>query len=177
MRNTFLLALALCLPSLSVLAQDASSAVATKFTNRSISIGLLVDDLEASRHFYVDLLGLVETRRFSIDEDFGRRSGLSEGVAFEVVVVKPEGADEATEIKLVQFNEAIPQQAGGPVQGSRGMRYMTLFVADVKAVVARLTEEGISLEGECPLELGNGADFVVVKDPNGVFVELIGPSK
>ncbi len=174
MRTTLLLTLALCLASLSSFAQKADTAVVTKFANRSISIGLLVNDLEASKHFYIDLLGLVETRRFPIDEDFGTRSGLSDGVPFEVFIVKPEGADEATEIKLVQFKNPLNQQADGPIQGSNGVRYMTLFVEDVMAVVERLKADGIELEGECPLKLGNGADFVVVKDPDGVFVELIG---
>jgi len=172
-----LLTLAFCLASFSSLAQEVDAPVATKFTNRSISIGLLVNDLEASKHFYVDLLGLVETRSFPIDEDFGTRSGLSDGVPFEVFIVKPEGADEATEIKLVQFKDPLAQNADGPIQGSNGVRYMTLFVDDVMAVVERLKADGIELEGECPLKLGNGADFVVVKDPDGVFVELIGPGK
>jgi len=131
MRTSLLfLTLTFCLASISSLAQEADAPVVTKFTNRSISIGLLVN---------------------------------------------PEGADEATEIKLVQFKDPLNQKADGPIQGSNGVRYMTLFVDDVMAVVERLKAEGIALEGECPLKLGNGADFVVVKDPDGVFVELIGP--
>lgn len=175
MRYLLLLAFACCLATLTCVAQEANVPI-TKFANRSISIGLLVNDLEASKHFYVDLLGLVETRNFPIDEDFGSRSGLSDGVPFEVFIVKPEGAEEATEIKLVQFKEPLPQKAASPIQGSNGVRYMTLFVDDVMAIVERLKADGIELEGDCPLKLGNGADFVVVKDPDGVFVELIGPS-
>ncbi|MFK8057532.1 MAG: VOC family protein [Saprospiraceae bacterium] len=177
MRTSLLFIFALCFASLPSFAQDAPEAVVTKFANRSISIGLLVNDLEASKHFYVDLLGLVETRNFSINEDFGTRSGLSDGVPFEVFIVKPEGADQATEIKLVQFKDPLAQKAEGPIQGSNGVRYMTLFVDDVMAVIERLKADGLTLEGECPLKLGNGADFAVVKDPDGVFVELIGPSK
>jgi catechol 2,3-dioxygenase-like lactoylglutathione lyase family enzyme len=173
MRTTLLLTLAFCFPSLSSFAQEADAPV-TKFANRSISIGLLVNDIEESKHFYVDLLGLVETRSFPIDEDFGIRSGLSDGVPFEVFIVKPEGADEATEIKLVQFEEPLDQKAEGPIQGSNGVRYITLFVDDVMAIVERLQADDIKLEGECPLKLRNGADFAVVKDPDGVFVELIG---
>jgi len=39
----------------------------------------------------------------------------------------------------------------------------------------RLKQAGVQTLGETPIETGNGNWLVAVKDPDGNFIELIGP--
>jgi catechol 2,3-dioxygenase-like lactoylglutathione lyase family enzyme len=43
--------------------------------------------------------------------------------------------------------------------------------------LARLKQAGVKLLGETPVSLGDKRQLVAVRDPDGNFVELIGPAK
>jgi len=53
---------------------------------------------------------------------------------------------------------------------------LTLYVKDLDRALDRLKRAKVPLLGETPLDLGGGTHIVVVKDPDGHFIELIGPS-
>ena len=144
------------------------------YDNPVVAIGLVVGDLDASRAFYGELLGFRETGGFPIDSSFGRRSGLSDGVPFEVVILQPGGAAAGTQLKLVHFAEGAGDAGVGPIQSRRGVRYLTLYLDDIAPAVARLRAAGVAFEGETPMTLGDGRGFALVRDPDGVLVELIG---
>ncbi|MBZ0258905.1 VOC family protein, partial [bacterium] len=59
-----------------------------EFTSKVIQIGMIVSDLDASVKFYTDVVGLTEQPGFDVDGDFGKRSGLTDGTAFSVKVLK-----------------------------------------------------------------------------------------
>ncbi len=58
-----------------------SSYAQSNFTSKTIGIGVVVADIERSLDFYVNGIGMVKTGNFTINEDFGKRSGLTNGVA------------------------------------------------------------------------------------------------
>lgn len=168
-----LLALSAALaPSGTLLAQGAP-AVPT-YTRPAMSVAIVAADVEASRDFYVGALGFVEAGGFPIDSAFGRASGLTGGAPFEVAIVKPLDDPGATEVKLVSFAADPPRSPGDGIQARRGAQYVTLYLADVAPVVERLRARGYAFEGETPLVLPDGRTFALVRDPDGVYVELIG---
>ncbi len=143
------------------------------FDKPTISIGLVASDMEASYAFYTEVIGLQEVGAFTVDSTFSKRSGLSGGVAFDVKILKVENSETASELKLVSFQK----EGSGKdryIQEQNGMRYMTLFVNTMDAISERIKESGIPLLSEPGLTIGDGRKFVLIQDPDGVFVELIG---
>lgn len=69
----------------------------SNFTNKSIGVGVVVADMERSLDFYVNGIGMVKTGNFTINEEFGKRGGLTGGVATNVNILKLENSPEASE--------------------------------------------------------------------------------
>ncbi len=42
-------------------------------------------------------------------------------------------------------------------------------------ILKRIKQHKVKLLGETPIGLGENASFVLIRDPDGTFVELIGP--
>ena len=63
------------------------------------------------------------------------------------------------------------------IHSHTGMRYFTLLVKDLTPVLARIKDRKIKLLGETPVPLGASSHFILIQDPDGTFVELIGPMK
>ena len=55
------------------------------------------------------------------------------------------------------------------------MSYITIRVADMADALARLKKAKVKLLGETPASLGGNTRITVFRDPDGNFVELIGP--
>jgi catechol 2,3-dioxygenase-like lactoylglutathione lyase family enzyme len=120
-------------------------------------VGLVVSDLERSRRFYADALGLEEVPRpanFTFDGAWFRFGG--------------------TEIHLLSDAHAT----GGagqrdPGEGAeRGMTHHLAFaVEDLDTACARLAEHGVALEGG-PMPRGDGYVQVFFLDPDGHVLEL-----
>lgn len=109
---------------------------------------LEAEDLDASRHFYGDLLGLVETRKGERRED---RRWFLIGETGRLGLWTP--------------------QVG--LAGGRGGRHVhfAMHVADAEldAIIARFDSEEIAYEG--PIQLGPGR-AIYLTDPDGNVVEL-----
>ncbi|MCF8226290.1 MAG: VOC family protein [Bacteroidales bacterium] len=144
-------------------------------SNGIIHIGVVVKDLEESLYFYHRILGMKEVREFSIDEDFGNRSGLSRGVPFNVKVLQLKEGEYSTNWKLMSFEEqsVIPEKQN--IQDDIGVQYVTINVEKLEPYIRRLKENNIQLLGKTPVPLSSDRHFVLIKDPNGIFIELIGP--
>src|SRR5688500_904668 len=52
----------------------------SNFSSELIGVGVVVSDLERSLDFYINEIGMVKAYSFTINEDFSKRSGLSNGV-------------------------------------------------------------------------------------------------
>lgn len=120
-------------------------------------VGLVVSDLDRSRRFYSEALGLEEVPRppnFTFDGAWFRFGG--------------------TEIHLLAEAHTTGG-AGQPDPGAgaaRGMTHHLAFeVEDVAAACERLSENGIALEGG-PMPRGDGFVQVFFRDPDGYVLEL-----
>lgn len=122
-------------------------------------VTLVVADLERSRQFYVDLLGMEEVPR----PDFG-----FPGLWFQAGM---------TQIHL---------NAAGPEAGSAGIRYdapkvtralhIAFAVEDAEAAASSLRQRGVDITAG-PRRRPDGAVQLYVLDPDGHQVEITSPAK
>jgi catechol 2,3-dioxygenase-like lactoylglutathione lyase family enzyme len=148
------------------------------FTDGVIHIGVVTKDLDASVAFYTDVIGMKNTGGFEVDAAFGKTSGLTRGLPLSVTVLKLKDSPEAAQFKLMSFEKDAQTPKSAHIEDALGMQYITLMVTDLTPVVARLEKAGIPFLGETPVPLGDsGNHFVLVQDPDGTFIELIGPMK
>ena len=147
----------------------------SNFSSKLIGVGVVVSDLERSLDFYVNGIGMVKTGGFSLDEDFAKRSGLSDGVPVAIIVLKLEDSEEANEWKLMSFGKEASHPQQKFIQDDTGMQYITLNVKALKPVMERLEKMNVPFLGSTPTALNGNLQFLLVQDPDGTFVELIGP--
>lgn len=152
-----------------------TSYAQSNFSSKLIGVGVVVSDLERSFDFYVNGIGMVKTGGFDLDKDFTKRSGLSNGVPFSVTVLKLEDSPEANEWKLMSFGKKASHPEQKFIQDDVGMQYITINVKALKPVMARLKERDVPFLGSTPTRLNENLHFLLVQDPDGNFVELIGP--
>ena len=172
MRRT-MIALAL-LPLLA----GAATAGESPFTEGAIHIGVVTKDLDTAVTFYTDVIGMAKTGGFEVDAEFGKASGLTRGLPFSVTVLKLKDAPDAAQFKLMSFEKDAKTPKSAYIEDALGMQYVTLMVDDLTPFVARIKAAGVAFLGETPVPLGDsGNHFVLVQDPDGTFIELIGPMK
>lgn len=150
-------------------AQDTS-----EFKGGTIDMGIIASDLDASLKFYTQVVGMQVAREFSVNADFAKKAGLSDGNGqIDVTVLKTIDNENATELKLMTFGKKTSTK-DRYLGDKNGMRYLTIFVKSIEPHVKRIKESGIPFLGETPVKLADGRDFILIQDPDGVFVELIG---
>jgi catechol 2,3-dioxygenase-like lactoylglutathione lyase family enzyme len=147
----------------------------SNFSSKLIGLGVVVSDLERSLDFYVNGIGMVKTGSFTINAEFSKRSGLSNGVPAAVTVLKLEDSPEANEWKLMSFGKKSTQLTKKFIQDDTGVQYITINVKALKPVIERLKQKNVKFLGTTPTPLNQKSHFVLVQDPDGTFIELIGP--
>ncbi|MER3376637.1 MAG: VOC family protein [Allomuricauda sp.] len=141
--------------------------------NPSISIAMIASDMDTSYDFYTNIIGMAETGGFSIDESFGKKSGLTGGAPYDVKILKLVDDPHSTEFKLASFGNP-KVDAGNVIQDKNGLRYITIYLKSTEAVLQRIEDNNIKTLGDTPLQLPNGKTFILIQDPDGLFIELIG---
>jgi catechol 2,3-dioxygenase-like lactoylglutathione lyase family enzyme len=170
MQRTILALALLALPGATTRAADPA------FTGGAIHVGVVVSDLDASVAFYTDVIGMKKTGAFDVDAAFGESSGLTDGLPFHVEVLGLRDGPGATQFKLMSFEADAKTAKSTHIEDALGMQYITLMVEDLAPFVERIKAAGVPFLGETPIPLGDsGNHFVLVQDPDGTFIELIGP--
>ncbi|WP_159475119.1 VOC family protein [Dyadobacter sp. 3J3] len=147
----------------------------SNFTSKSIGVGVVVADMERSLDFYVNGIGMVKTGNFTINSEFGKRGGLTGGEATDVNILKLENSPEASEWKLMSFGKKTAHPKQKFIQDDTGAQYITIQVKSLKPIVERLKAQKVAFLGSTPTQLNKDAHFLLVQDPDGTFIELIGP--
>jgi catechol 2,3-dioxygenase-like lactoylglutathione lyase family enzyme len=134
--------------------------VAVELLATSVEVGVVTTNLGAMVAFYEGFLGL--PHQADLDFPGGRMKRYAVG---------------SNVLKLVTYDvppEAPPVPGGGRAQG--GFRYIPLVVADVRDVATRAAEAGYQV-AEPPTDFVAvpGMGFSFVADPDGNWVELVGP--
>jgi catechol 2,3-dioxygenase-like lactoylglutathione lyase family enzyme len=148
-----------------------------EFSSNLIGVGVVVSDLEKSLDFYTNVIGMKVVDEFDVDENFGRISGLSQGIPFHVKVLKLEESPSANQWKLMSFGTGASHPFPERIQDDTGMQYITIMVNSLQPFIERIKKHKVKLLGETPVPAGTDQHFVLVQDPDGTFIELIGPLK
>ncbi len=163
-----LAAMLVVLPSYSVQPPD-------DFAKSGISVGVVVEDLNKSLDFYLNVIGMVKTGEFSVDAAKAKELGLSNGNRFDVKVLKLENSENAPEWKLMSFGKKATHPKQNYVPDDTGMQYITIFVKSMKPILERIKQHNVKTLGITPTKLDETRQFVAIQDPDGNFIELIGP--
>ena len=168
--NSFVLlaVLMVVLPSYAALPPD-------DFAKSGISVGVVVEDLDKALDFYLNVIGMVKTGEFGVDATKAKELGLSNGNSFDVKVLKLENSENAPEWKLMSFGKKATHPKQTYVPDDTGVQYITIFVKSMKPLLERIKKHDVKMLGKTPAMLDETRQFVLVQDPDGTFIELIGP--
>ncbi len=145
------------------------------FAKSGISVGLVVEDITKSLDFYQNVIGMVKTSEFSVESSRAKELGLSNGDRFDVTILKLENSEQAAEWKLMSFGKKAAHPKQNFVPDDTGMQYITIYVKSMKPILERIKKYNVKTLGITPTKLDEARDFVLVRDPDGTFIELIGP--
>jgi catechol 2,3-dioxygenase-like lactoylglutathione lyase family enzyme len=156
---------------------------AHEFAQPTIDIGCFVSDPEASVKFYTEAIGFKEVRPFSVPGDFCKQVGLTAGEPLDNIRVLMLGdGPGSTKLKL----SSIPGKRASAgknefVSSQYGFRYLSIYVRDIDAALARLQKAGVTPLAHGPAEISKeiaeGVYLACVRDPDGNLIELLGPKK
>ena len=135
-----------------------TDTAATVVTKESIDVGIVVRNGDAMLAFYRDVLGL---------EHF-----LTAPMPLGIPGTMHRVRCGTTVLKLVELSN-VPAAANPPggMLGGTGFRYITFFVADLDALLARCRNADIAVAIE-RTTARPGVDIAMVVDPDGNWVEL-----
>jgi lactoylglutathione lyase len=156
----------------------AARAADTEFSKPIIDIGMVVKDSDRTARFLTNVIGFKEVRGFPVSSELGKKIGLLNGQTTQVRVFVLEDVEQATRIKVLSFPEAPGKQADQAyIHSTLGFRYLTLYVKDLNPILERVKKANIATLGETPVEMSAGTWLLALKDPDGNFIELIGPRR
>ena len=147
----------------------------SEFSSKLIGVGVVVTDIHKSLDFYTRVIGMQKVGEFDVDEEFSKASGLTGGIAFHVDVLKLEDSPEANQWKLMSFKKDASHPMPKYIQDDTGMQYITIMVTSLEPFLQRIKKHNVKLMGDTPVPLGPDQHFVLVQDPDGTIIELIGP--
>jgi catechol 2,3-dioxygenase-like lactoylglutathione lyase family enzyme len=157
------------------------TAAPSDFPRTTIDVGVHVSDLEASAEFYTDVIGFTEVEGFDVSADFATAAGLTDGQPLAVRVFVLGDGESATRLKLMELQDVETKKGDNAyVHSQLGFRYLTIFVENLNTALERLTAGSSEPLADGPVLIGedpSGDYLIVVRDPDGNLIELIGPQK
>ncbi|MBC8268136.1 MAG: VOC family protein [Rhodospirillaceae bacterium] len=136
-------------------------------------IGIVVSDMDASMHFYCDLLGLRSADVIAESGSF--LDGLLGMDKARIRTAKLAASDGPTLIELLAFDQPEPTQAT-PLTAI-GPTHVALSVSDLDQLYQRMTKAGVDFNAPPALSPQGGAKVAFCRDPDGTFIELVEPQK
>jgi len=149
----------------------------SEFAGNQIGVGLVAKDIDKSLDFYLNVIGMKKVGEFEVAAEFAKSSGLSNGVPFHVDVLKLEDSPDANQWKIMSFNKEAAHPMPKFIQDDTGVQYITIMVNSLEPFLQRIKKHKVKLLGDTPVPLGEENHFVLVQDPDGTIIELIGPLK
>jgi catechol 2,3-dioxygenase-like lactoylglutathione lyase family enzyme len=149
-----------------------------KFAKGIVDVGMVAENLERTVKFYTEVVGLKEVKGFEASAEKATQFGLTDNQPAKVRVFVLGDSPDSSRLKIMAFPKrpgAKPDQKF--IHSTVGISYLTLRVADMDDALARLKKAKVKTLGETPASLGGKMRITVFHDPDGNFVELIGPVK
>jgi len=150
---------------------DNSAPEGAQMTGSQIHhVGLTVSDLERSVGFYTTYFGLREIARNELRGRMISAQTDLEGVVIDVVLLA--GPNALLELLCYRSPQGTPT---APRACDPGTVHVCLVVDDLDATYAAMCDGGVAVHAR-PASLGAGTKMVYVRDPDGIFVEVIQPA-
>ena len=125
---------------------------------QAVDLGICIRSWDATKAFYCDLLGLTHVMDMPMPVS-------GSGTMHRVQAA-------ATTFKFVEFdNVPTHHHPGGPT-AAIGIRYLTIWVRNLAAVVEACRSAGYSIVLE-PVTVRAGVMITMIEDPDGNWVELL----
>lgn len=149
------------------------------FSEPTIDLGCVVSDLDAAVEFYTDAIGFQDAGGFQVDGDYAKEVGLTNGETLNIKVLTLGEGEEATRLKLMESEGHGRKIKNNYVTTTLGFSYITIFVKSTDEALARLNKAGVKPIANSPKALPANLNpemaLTIVRDPDGNFVELVGP--
>lgn len=150
------------------------------YSSPIVDIGIVVRDIDKSADFYTKALGLSEADPFEVNGAYAKRIGLSDGKDLKIRVFTLGGDQPTTKVKLMSFGCDVGKPADNQyIHSQLGFSYLTFHVPDLNVALEKAHQAGVAPVAEGPLELPKnlpqGIFLVLLRDPDGNFIELVGP--
>ena len=134
-------------------------------------IGVVVDDLEGAKAFFV-ALGLEVEGEVSVEGRLVDRINGLEGVRADVVILRAGGPGSGSALELAKYRSPAYEGDDDPAPpNTPGIRHILFAVDDIKASLASLQAQGGELVGEL-VNYENSYWLCYVRGPAGIIVEL-----
>lgn len=165
-------------PSLSSYSEESPKS---NFARQTIDLGIVVTDIEKSLAFYKQVIGFTENEGFKVSGKFPKLVGLTDGAPLDISVLTLGDGDEATKLKLMEVESQKPTRVikQAHIHTVAGPSYLTIMVKDVDQVLKRAQKHGFKPYAKSPQVLPDGLPqdicLLMLKDPDGNFVEIVGP--
>lgn len=153
----------------------------SNFPKQTIDIGIVVTDIKKSLNFYKEIIGFSEKEGFKVQGDFPKSVGLTDGSPLSIHVLRLGDEEHATSLKLMQVDSKKSARLikQPHIHTIAGFSYLTIFVKDVELVLKRAKQFGYKPYAKSPQILPEGLPqdvcLLMLKDPDGNFVEIVGP--
>jgi catechol 2,3-dioxygenase-like lactoylglutathione lyase family enzyme len=148
-----------------------------EFQTPTIHIGCVVSDIDKAVAFYTKAIGFKVERSFSVDAAFASEVGLTNQKKLNVQVLALGQGKGATQLKLMQVAGESKKPNNDFIHSTLGFSYLTIFAKDLNAALTRLDSVGGQpVAAPKPLPKTEMM-LVLVRDPDGNLIELIGPEK
>jgi catechol 2,3-dioxygenase-like lactoylglutathione lyase family enzyme len=147
----------------------------SEFSHPGIFVGNVVEDLDKSVKFYTEVIGMTKTGEFSVGKEKCKNLGLTDKYDLNVTVLKLEDSPNASEWKLMSVGTKANHPKQKWMTDDTGMQYITILVNHLDPFIERCKKHKVKILSEEPSSLGDNKFFILVQDPDGTFIELIGP--
>jgi predicted enzyme related to lactoylglutathione lyase len=160
-----------------IMAAAKQTGPKAEFSRTTIDLGLVVSDVEKAAKFYTEAIGFTETGGFDVPARMAADTGLTDNLPFKVRMFALGKEPTATNLKIMTIPGAKSKKVDNQYIGSSlGFRYLTINVADLTQALERLKQYGVA-PLKPPYQLGGNSYLILVKDPDGNTIELIGPKQ
>jgi catechol 2,3-dioxygenase-like lactoylglutathione lyase family enzyme len=172
----------LCVVATAMLAGSLVRAAESEFSDATIDLGVVTSDVKKSVKFYTEAIGFKELQGFSVEADYAKDVGLTDGQRLDIRVLALGDEPTATKLKLMSLPGVTSQRQDQRfIHSTLGYSYITIHIADTTAALARLKKAGVKPVAKSPLpvpkDIAPGVFLTIVRDPDGNFIELVGPKK
>ncbi len=133
-------------------------------------VGIIVNDLEAAKAFFLDL-GFEEMgEKFGFEGEWIDRLVGLKNVNTEAVMIKP--PDGGAALELIKYHTPPAENyASLPLSNSIGIGHIAFEVEDIEGIVAKIKAKGFDLVGEI-LNYENVYKLCFVRGPEGIILDL-----